>query len=158
MKRPRSRLLVIDACVARSAGKTENPVSSSCREYLLEVLKICHRVAVTPDIREEWKRHQSRFTRKWKVSMAAHQKPLRDIEIEPVKEWLNLPAFAPQHRAAVEKDLCLLEAALGADRVIVTRDDALRKALGTTPQGIRLRDRIRWCNPVTDGTDSLRED
>jgi len=151
-----SRLLVIDASVARSAGETEHPVSSSCRAFLLAVLKICHRVAVTTDIREEWQRHQSRFTRKWRCSMAAPQKPLRDIK--PVSAGLNIPAFAPPQQVAIEKDLGLLEAALGADGVIVTRDDALRKALGTTPQGSRLRDRITWYNPVTDGTEPLWED
>ncbi len=158
MRRVRSRLLVIDACVARSAGATTNRVSSSCREFLRAVLEICHRVAFTQEIHEEWSRHQSRWTVKWRRSMTARKKLVRDIKTEPVSAGLNLPAFAPPQRAAVEKDLCLLEAALGADRVIVTRDDALLKALGTTPKGIRLRARIQWCNPVTDGTDPLLEE
>ena len=154
MRRVQSRLLVIDASVARAAGETEHPVSSACRQFLLEVLAICHRVVVSPAMREEWQRHQSRFTRKWRVSMAARQKPLRDIT--PAPAGLDLDAFAAPRREAVEKDLCVLEAALATDHEIVTLDDALREALGSAPHGARLRDRITWHNPVTDGTGGLR--
>lgn len=153
MSSTRTRFLVIDASVARAAGETEHPVSSACRSFLRAVLEICHKVAVNDEIRAEWQRHQSRFTRKWRRSMAARRKPLRDVE--PIDTGLDLQAFALPQRAAVAKDLCLLETALAADLEIVTLDDALPRALATTRQGIRLRDRITWHNPVADGTEGL---
>ena len=154
MSKARSLLLVVDASVARSAGETEHPISSACRRYLLAVQGICHRVAVTDEILAEWKKHQSRFTRKWRVSMAARQKPL--THVQPVSTGLDLQTFTPPHRDAVEKDLCLLEAALSADKVIVTRDDKLQKSLESTPEGDRLRGRYVWHNPLTHGEESLR--
>jgi hypothetical protein len=150
MKRGSSLRIVIDASVARSAGETEHPVSSACRKYLLAVLEKCHRAVVTDDILEEWDRHQSNFTRKWRRSMAARKKPLSTVEPTPVN--LDLEAFSEVHRAAVEKDLRLLEAAIATDRVIATRDDAFRVALGTTRRGRSVRDRLTWHNPVTDDT------
>jgi hypothetical protein len=116
----------------------------------LAVLEKCHRAVVTDDILEEWDRHQSNFTRKWRRSMAARKKPLSTVEPTPVN--LDLEAFSEVHRAAVEKDLRLLEAAIATDRVIATRDDAFRVALGTTRRGRSVRDRLTWHNPVTDDT------
>ena len=44
-----SRRIVVDASIARSAGRTEHSVSRSCREFLESFLKICHRVVMTSD-------------------------------------------------------------------------------------------------------------
>jgi hypothetical protein len=53
VKKQISRRLIIDASVMRSAGETEHPVSKACRNTLFEVLKICHKVAVTTELLEE---------------------------------------------------------------------------------------------------------
>lgn len=82
--------------------------------------------------------------------MAARGKPLKIGNVTPVSSGLDLEPFNPKDRAAVEKDLHLIEAALGADKVIVTLDDALQRALGGTPKRDRLRGRITWYNPVND--------
>jgi uncharacterized protein with PIN domain len=66
-----------------------------------------------------------------------------------------LDAFSPLSKAAIEKDLHILEAANAADRIIITRDDALKTALAETPNGLRVRDSFRWINPVTDGSAPL---
>ena len=153
MKKAPPRLLAIDASVARAAGETVHPVSSACREFLLAVLRICHRAVVCDEMRDEWQRHQSKFTRKWRCSMAARKKPLRDVC--KVETGLDLQAFASRQREAIEKDMPLLETALAAGGEIVTLDEALYKALGSAPQGERLRDRFTWHNPVTDGTAHL---
>ena len=46
MRGSRSQALVIDACVARSAGSSaaEDPHSRNSRELLAAVLEICHRM------------------------------------------------------------------------------------------------------------------
>jgi len=149
-----SRILVVDASVMRSAGETEHPISSSCRRCLETIRCICHRVAVTPGIRDEYKRHMSRFSRKWQRSMAARRKPLTTVT--PATVTIALVAYQEADREAIEKDLCLLEAALAADRVIVTRDDALQNALAKRPDGTALLRSIRWINPVAATTQQLR--
>lgn len=47
MKKVTSKRLVIDACVARSAGETDHPISAACRGYLLDILAICHKIVMT---------------------------------------------------------------------------------------------------------------
>ena len=70
-----SRVLVIDASIARAAGDTSNhPTSRNCCDFLQAVLKVCHRMAMTDPLREEWNKHQSRFARTWRVSMMARRK------------------------------------------------------------------------------------
>lgn len=148
-----THLLVVDASVVQSAGETEHPVSSACRNCLLAIRDICHRVAVTDPIREEWNNHMSRFSWKWRRSMAARRKPLQVVN--PTQVDLDTSSLSDKERVAVEKDRCLLEAALSADCVIVTRDDALRIALAKTQQGMQLLATITWINPVTDGVAAL---
>jgi len=57
-----SRRIVVDASVARSAGETSHLDSVLCREFLQAMLKICHRVVLTPEIEREWRKHASRCT------------------------------------------------------------------------------------------------
>lgn len=153
MNRPTSRLLVIDASVVRSAGETEHPVSAACRECLQAVHRICHRVVLTVEMREEWNRHSSRFTRKWRRSMAARRKPIQTVS--PTELSLNIKDLSQTDRRAIQKDRCLLEAAYSADRVIVTRDDSLRQVLTRMPQGRQWLETITWINPVSDGVAAL---
>ena len=85
--------------------------------------------------------------------MAARQKPIRIITPKSIN--IDLSEFSEKNKEAIEKDMCLLELALESDRVIVSRDRALYDALGTAGPGIKLRDMIRWHNPVSDGCSEL---
>lgn len=153
MKRAGSRAIVVDACVASAAGETEHPVSSACRESLIAIRDICHRVVMTEAMKREWDGHMSRFTRKWRVQMAARKKPL--FTVEPPGIAIDDAGLSERDRAAIAKDRHLLEAALAADRVIVTADAAFRKALEKTPAGRRFIGQIAWIDPVTEGTKPL---
>jgi rRNA-processing protein FCF1 len=153
MTKATSRILVIDASVVRSAGETEHPVSSACRQCLLDVLRICHHVVVTEPILDEWNKHMSRFSRKWRRSMAAKKKPLRSIT--PAAIAIDTSGLSPREVAAVEKDRCLIEAAVAEDHVIVTLDDALMSILAKTVNQNKYLKEITWINPVTDGTTAL---
>ena len=150
-----SRLLVIDACVARAAGETAHPVSSACREFLNQILEICHNAAWTPFLKEEWDNHQSGYAVKWKGSMARKGKPLRNIDPAPID--LDLSVFSPTAQDAISKDLHLLEAAFAAEKEIVTLDDKLILALKTRPEGKKLLKQILWHHPVNDGVVKLQK-
>ena len=68
-----SRVLVIDSSIARAAGDTSNhPTARNCCDFLQAVLDVCHRIALTDPLRDEWNKHQSRFARTWRVSMMAN--------------------------------------------------------------------------------------
>ncbi|VXD11233.1 hypothetical protein PL8927_140065 [Planktothrix serta PCC 8927] len=76
MKNKQSKYLVIDASVARSCGgeDAKHPTSKNCRDFLNAVLKICHSMVMTPELKVEWNKHESTFARKWRVSMIARRK------------------------------------------------------------------------------------
>lgn len=148
-----SRLLVIDASVMRSAGETEHPVSSACREALGVILRVCHRVAMTDAIRDEWKSHMSRFARKWLCQMAARRKPSE--RVNPADVTVDVAEWSDPDRRVVEKDLRLIEAALSSDRIIMTRDDVFQRTLAKTRKGTQLLKSITWVNPVLDGSAKL---
>lgn len=148
-----TRLLVIDTSVVRSAGETQHPMSSACRECLIAVLRICHHVAVTEEIRKEWKKHMSRFSRKWWRSMTVRKKA--PSIPAPSRVNLDTKGLGASDLKAVEKDRCLLDAAFAADKVIVTRDESLQVALAKTSKGTQMLQLVKWINPVTDGSKAL---
>ncbi|OGF64691.1 MAG: hypothetical protein A2Y62_14605 [Candidatus Fischerbacteria bacterium RBG_13_37_8] len=150
--------LVVDASVMRAAGKTNHPVSSSCRKCLEQILCICHHVAITQSIRNEWNKHKSHFSRRWWLSMTARRKlkyiPHEDIfheELNPSHISLN-----DADQKAIKKDCCLLEAALLSDHVIITLDDSIRKILLKTKRGLKLAKKIKWINPLIDKIEDLK--
>jgi hypothetical protein len=151
----RSRLLVVDASVAQSAGETEHPVSSCCRDSLLAIRTICHRIAMTAEIQDEWNRHMSRFTRKWLTSMWARKKvhPCEGVQLNDVDNASD--GLSATEQDGLRKDLCLLEAACAADGIIVTRDDAIQLIWHKCHDRIGVPKPITWINPVTDGVQAL---
>jgi hypothetical protein len=149
MKVKHSRLLVVDASVACSAGETEHPVSSCCRNALLSIRDICHRVIMTEPIRSEWDRHKSRFTRKWFMSMVA-KKIQRSMGMRVDLAERALTGLSATEQESLEKDLCLIEAACDGDGIVVTRDDEVVKIWQKCQGQFHLAKPITWINPVTD--------
>jgi hypothetical protein len=91
-----SKRLVIDASVARAAGGEDAtyPISVYCRDFLEAVLDLSHRVVMTPDIRDEWNKHQSRYACIWRRQMVAKKKLCPcDIVVDNVL-WCQIEAIA----------------------------------------------------------------
>jgi hypothetical protein len=70
-KRIATSSLVVDASVARAAGSLESkhPTGILCRDFLMGVRSVCHRIVWTEAIKVEWDKHDSVFARQWRVSM-----------------------------------------------------------------------------------------
>lgn len=154
-----SKLLVIDASVARSAGGENATASTSklCRDFLLAVLNICHRLVMTPEIQKEWHKHQSKFALKWQRAMKAKKKLeyRREPETELVKKirvllWdvFDKLAETDKQRADIFKDLHLIEAALDTDKIIISLDDnTARKFFALGAERFEEIKDIVWVNP-----------
>ncbi|WP_017718303.1 hypothetical protein [Kamptonema formosum] len=147
-----SQLLVIDASVANAAGGEEatHPTAKHCRDFLLAVLDICHRVVMTPDIRDEWTKHESNFARTWRRQMVAKKKLEYRADIQTNEElWKQIEGTAglDSEREAMFKDFHLIEAALATDKTVISLDERVRRlfgqAAGLVPE---IRD-IVWVNP-----------
>ncbi|GAB4196442.1 MAG: hypothetical protein Fur006_43950 [Coleofasciculaceae cyanobacterium] len=147
-----SKRLVIDASVARSSGGEEAtyPTSLHCRDFLKAVLDICHKVVMTPDIKEEWNKHQSEFARKWRSQMVARRKfEFLDIPVNnELWEKIDIIATSNKHRAEMFKDLRLIEAALATDKTVISLDDnTARKFFGRAAVQVNELKDIVWVNP-----------
>ena len=146
-----SRRLVIDASVARSAGGEQAtfPTSKHCRDFLKAVLSICHRAVMTPEIAEEWKKHQSNFARTWRVSMVAKKKmiPLHSAHDNALRKKIENSASSEKGCAAMLKDIHLLEAALVTDSVVVSLDDIVKNLFSASCQSVGEIKNVVWVNP-----------
>jgi hypothetical protein len=157
-----SAALVIDASIARAAGETEHPVSSACRSFLQEVLRVCHRVVMTPEISREWKKHRSNFAFHWRASMTARKKvahpgPVENQELRGAIQSLDLTDAV---RQATLKDIHLVEAAFATEQTIASLDETVRGYLRQISGSVKALRSLVWVNPAKEdehGTDWLRQ-
>ena len=155
--KPGSKRIVVDASIARSAGMTQHPVSRSCREFLESFLKICHRVVMTSEVREEWRKHRSRFSASWLASMTARKKvEVCNPNIDPaMADKLKQARLTEKKEVAIQKDARLLEAALATDSAVASLDEEVRSLLrGISRQWGRIRP-IVWVNPAKPDDQAL---
>jgi hypothetical protein len=148
-----SKRLVIDASVAKSAGGlgASHRVSISCRDFLMAVLEICHHVVMTPQLATEWRKHASRYSRRWRAAMVARKKVDKPV-VSSNTGLLNktCDALAQTQRPIVTKDWLLVEAALAADRIIVSSDAEARGCLEQAATAVgEIRD-IVWVDPTEE--------
>lgn len=144
--------LVIDASIANSAGKTEHPISKSCRNTLDCVLQCGYLIVMTPDIFTEWKNNTSKFSIVWLSSMVARKKVFR-IKIEQnslLRERLEDMDFSEKNKNAVIKDVHLVEAALETDKIVISGDDMARNLFRSASRSIGEIKQIIWVNPIHD--------
>jgi hypothetical protein len=157
-----SAALVIDASIARAAGETEHPVSSACRSFLQEVLNICHRVVLTPEISAEWKKHRSKFAYGWLASMWARKKVVRPAIVEnaELRRTIQSLELTDRAREAILKDIHLVEAAFATDHAIASLDETARRHLRLIAEHVESLKSLVWVNPAKDDehtTDWLRQ-
>ncbi len=146
-----SAVLVIDCSIAHAAGPEDatHPTSKHCRDFLLAVLRICHRIGMSAAVADEWKRHRSGFARQWLVSMHARRKvvPIEAEEDQLLREALVDHAASDKSRDAMLKDAHLLEAAAHSDRRIVALDETVRRLFTETARKHKPIRTICWVNP-----------
>lgn len=149
-KRPRR--LVIDADVAKSAGESEHPTSSACRKFLEAVLNVGHCVVMTQAIRNEWRCHMSKYSRKWQTRMWGRRRVfcLEDERDDQLRERID-GAVERDQKAIVAKDIHLIEAAVATDRLITSGDKRARRAFRDVADAVRELQRVVWVNPTCDG-------
>jgi hypothetical protein len=154
MKSKISRQLVIDASVARSSGGPDasKPSSTLCRDFLLKVLEVCHRVVMTPDSRTEWKKHQSKFAKSWLASMVSRRKFLfaRNCENALLRQTIGKLNALEWPVTAMRKDIHLIEASLSGDLIVISLDDAARTHFARASSVASQIKDVVWRKPVTD--------
>ena len=158
-RRIASVCLVIDASIAQAAGgfESKHPTGTMCRDVLIRVLGICHRMAFGERIKEEWYRHQSAFARTWLVKMMTMNKliPVDDEPIPDHLETIQQHAADPGLVAVMTKDAHLLAAAIRTDHRILSLDDKIRNHFGGK---LRAHDEVKalvWVNPTIQEEEAI---
>lgn len=165
-KNKSSKALVIDASIARSCGgeKATHPTSKYCRDFLKAVLRIFHSMVLTDDIKAEWDKHQSSYARKWRLTMTAKRKIIypKNVTLQALRQKVEQLKVVEQNssqsedirqteshklREAIWKDICLLEAAIATDKIIISLDDKMRDYLSTVIGELPEIKEIMWSNP-----------
>jgi hypothetical protein len=154
--------IVVDASVARSCGNTTaiHPLPIQCRDFLLAMQEHRHRVVMTKEIRAEWDKHQSRFALIWLRQMVA-RKQFKAISLPELDQeiWKPIEALAKtdKERAAMTKDILLLEAALATDRCIASLDEnTARKYFTNAAKEIVKIQQLVWVNPSKENEDPIK--
>jgi hypothetical protein len=149
-----SIVLVIDSSIAHAAGPegATHPTAKHCRDFLLAVLRICHRIGMSPAAAEEWKRHRSGFARQWLVSMHARKKvvPIDAMEVPAMRQALAKFATSDSARDAMLKDAHLVEAALRSDKRIAALDDTARWLFAEIATRYKPIRSVCWANPDSE--------
>ena len=150
-KKIRNRCLVIDASVARAAGPPESmhPTGALCRDFLMEVRGICHRIAWTQAIKREWDKHESSFARQWRVSMFNLKKMIvAEVAGTGLEDSIREHCQDANIAEIVLKDCHLVDAALATDARIASLDDQVRGHFVALAAKIGLLRPILWVNPA----------
>ncbi len=148
---------VIDADIANSAGKSEHPISSNCRNFLNLIKKYEYYLVITPDIEEEWKKHQTRLSRLWLLERAKrgfvtfiqiNENDKFTYKIDGVNINNDLKHIA-------KKDARLIDAALKADGIIASGDDKARRVFCIISETENDLQNVKWVNPKTSNISTL---
>lgn len=145
-----SRRIVVDASVAQSAGNSTHPTSRMCREFLLNMLTICHKVVLTQEIKVEWKNHASSFSVTWLAAMRAKGKIVTVYPDDDGSYGARIrvaSGFTVQQIAAMEKDLLLILAALETDGLIASCDSKARALFAQAALELEEIQKVIWVNP-----------
>jgi len=154
--------IVVDTCVARAAGQTDDPVARKCLQALDAITDSGHSLAMSKPLQDEWfksrsehrepySQYASMYTLAWFVSMRTKRRVLW-IEIEDSAELRNqiLEASGKQNYDEIQKDLYLVETALASDKRVLSIDDRVRKHFCDAGQIVKQLCEILWLNPARD--------
>lgn len=143
--------LVLDACVARSAGDfAEAPNSKYCREFIDEFFKSQHKLIMTEELSAEWDKHASKFATKIRVMLITKQRiSVRNCKNEVLRQAVNnIPDKS--RIGAIMKDIHLIEAANKGDNIIISLDEKIHNHFlylkDYCPTGFV--DQLNWVNPT----------
>ncbi len=144
--------IVLDTSIVAAAGDTEHPVSTRCREFLLCILNVCHRIIMTQDLNREWERHQTKFSVEWNTWMTRRGKvkKISKVRNDELRAVIYHSAPTLKKLEAMENDILLLEASLASDHIIASLDEKVRKLFNDLAEKHEILRAIVWVNPVKE--------
>lgn len=104
---------------------------------------------MTPDLEDEWERHQSNFTAEWRAAMEAERlvSAVSPDQDQDLRRRILSTAQSKNNRLALDKDLHLIEAARATDDTVSSLDRRVRVLLREAARVIEELRAIVWVNP-----------
>jgi hypothetical protein len=147
--------LVVDACVARSAGiSSEAPQSTHSREALVAIRQnVDHRLVFNTALRIEWLDHGSKLASTFFTYMTQKRRVdyVSDDSFAGVLRGCAHQFDVPEAKEAFVKDRHVVAAALMTDRTIISNEARLRAQLVQLADQNGVIAEIMWSNPVVEG-------
>jgi hypothetical protein len=108
-----------------------------------------HRAVFSRESLAEWKRHQRSFARRWLAHMVAARRIdlLGEVRDDRFRAKLLPSAPSEAKKQAMEKDAHLLEAALQADRIVISCDEIVRALFQDACSAVAEIRTVHWANP-----------
>lgn len=158
----KNRQLVIDTDVLVNASDSTVSNSVVCRRFLDTVLDTGYYVVQTPTLRREWDKNATHLNaRRWLATLERKGKiiELEDSQNEQLRDKIGNGTFSPKEReskarAAMLKDVHLVEAALKADKNISSCDN-VREFFALVSAQIKDLEAIVWVNPLIEQEEPL---
>lgn len=151
-----SRRIVVDASVAGAAGERSHPTSQMCRQFLLDMLTICHKAVMSQELMIEWDNHASGYSVRWLAAMRSKRKivTVNSGSSEGIADhFCDDTRFTPKQIGAMEKDLLLILAALQADRLIASCDRKVKDLFAQVALTFDDIKNIVWVDPSQEDDD-----
>lgn len=146
-----SKRLVIDANVARAAGKghPKTSYSKNCRDALVIVRYSCHRLILNRYLLVEWGKWMSPFSRTWLVEMKSEGKLniISGTKHDVLREEIEQVAENRKELSVMQKDLALIETALKVDKSVISCDEEARVLYKRAALEVHKLADIVWVNP-----------
>lgn len=151
------RKLVVDASIARAAGDVSlHPVSASCRETLRAVESLYS--IFCPILNREWKKHESAYSRSWRVKMVQQGRVIfisEDTKIQSFLDHIEQSTAGISAKRAMEKDAHLVSASMLGDKIILALDETVRKLFIEHCFAYKGMGGIIWSNPMLEADKTL---
>ncbi len=147
---------VIDADIAQSSGKTEHPVSKSCRIFLNFIRDKGYFIVMNKELINEWNQHKSYYAKKWLASMHARKKIIKNSDDLSFEQKIIIsPNLTEKQKKAALKDIHLLNASKNHGKTIASGDDAARKIYVVLAVSHHEISNILWINPKTNSNEII---
>jgi hypothetical protein len=125
-------------------------VSFHCTKFLNAIWLVGHVVVMSGELRAEWRRHRSRFSRAWQQRMFGARRVIVLDRAADKAFRAGISDATPEAAIAaiLLKDCHLIEAALATDRRIASLDDQARQHFGRAAAHVQPLRRVCWVNPT----------
>lgn len=141
---------MVDASVAHAAGDVSlHPTSKQCRETLLALSDFS--AVFCPNLKAEWRKHESAFARAWKIKMIQEGKAKffdDDQIISRFKRFIDDADTDVHAKNAMDKDAHLVSSALSNDKIVVALDEKVRRLFSRHCLSFKGVRKILWSNPI----------